>query len=84
MTHKKMDLVLNLMNEPEGSLELLGSYLKEFQGDVTIDSYLERFRKVVMLMKKYPIRSSATRIEALDGSGALPQESWSIWKFNHP
>jgi len=44
MTHKKMDLVLDLMNEPEGRLEPLGSYLKEFQGDVTIDSYLERFR----------------------------------------
>jgi len=55
MTHKKMDLVLNLMNEPEGSLEPLGSYLKKIQGDVTIDSYLERFCKVVMLMKKYPI-----------------------------
>jgi len=34
---------------------------------------MERFRKVVMLMKKYPIRSSATTIEALDGSGALLQ-----------
>jgi len=44
---KKMDLVLDLMNEPEGSLEPLGSYLKEFQGDVTIDSYLERFQKAV-------------------------------------
>jgi len=24
-------IVLNLMNEPEGSLELLGSYLKDFK-----------------------------------------------------
>jgi len=39
MTHKKMDIVLDLMNEPEGSLEPLGSYLKEFQGDVTIGSF---------------------------------------------
>jgi len=75
MTHTKMDLVLDLMNEPEGSLEPLSSYLKEFQGDVTIDSHLARFSKVVMLMKKYPIRSSATTIEALDGSGALPGET---------
>jgi len=84
MAHKKMDLVQDLMNEPEGSLEPLGSYLKEFQDDVTIDSYLERFRKVVMLMKKYPIRSSATTIEALDGLGALPQETLEYLEIQPP
>jgi len=84
MTHKKMDLVLDLTNEPEGSLEPLGSYLKEFQGNFMIDSYLERFRKVVMLMKKYAIRSSPTTIEALDGSVALPQETLEYFEIQPP
>jgi len=84
MTHKTMDLALDLMNEPESSQEPLGSYLKEFQGDVMIDSYLERFRKVAMLMKKYPIRSSATTIKALDGLGALPQETLEYLEIQPP
>jgi len=84
MTYKKMDPVLDLLNEPDGSLEPLGSYLNEFQGDVTIDSYLESFRKVVMLMKKYPIQSSATRIETLNGSGALPQETLEYLEIQPP
>jgi len=35
-------------------------------------------------MKKYPIRSSATKIEALDGSGALPQEILEYLKIQPP
>jgi len=49
-----------------------------------IDSYLKRFRKIVMLMKKYPIRSSATKIESLDGSGALPQETLEYLEIQPP
>jgi len=35
-------------------------------------------------MKKYPIRSSATTIEALDGSGALPQETLEYLEIQPP
>jgi len=37
-----------------------------------------------MLMKKYPIRSSATTIEAIDGSSGLPQETLEYLEIQPP
>jgi len=37
-----------------------------------------------MLMKKYPIRSSATRIETLDRSGAFPEETLEYLEIQLP